>query len=244
MATAVVLAVVAGSCGDDDDTGGEASVATTPAGSAPSATGSAPATASVPAGGGSTTAAPDTTAPADGAPVTSAMTGNEPVVAMTEIGTFAAPVDLAWRTGDDALYVVEQGGTVQRVAGDETTTVLDLSDLTSANGEQGLLGLTFTPAGDVAYVNYTDVAGDTTISEHPVADDGTFGVGDDARTVLLVDQPYENHNGGDLTFGPDGLLYIGMGDGGAGGDPERRATNPEELLGKLLRIDPAPSGGR
>ncbi len=247
VATAVVLAVVTVACGDDDtdDSGGAASVptASATATSATTLTGSAPvATPAGPATTGGATAVPATTAPAGATPSTPAMTGNEPAVAMTEIGTFDAPVDLAWRAGDEALYVVEQGGTVQRVVGDETTTVLDLSDLTSANGEQGLLGLTFTPAGDVAYVNYTDLAGDTTITEHPVADDGTFGIGDDARTVLLVDQPYANHNGGDLTFGPDGLLYIGMGDGGSGGDPERRATNPAELLGKLLRIDPTPSG--
>ena len=163
---------------------------------------------------------------------------------LTEIGSFEAPVDLAWRTGDDALYVVEQRGTVQRVAAGGVATVLDLTDLTEADGEQGLLGLTFSPAGDLAYVNYTDLDGNTTISEHPVGADGAFGTGDDARTVLLVSQPYPNHNGGDLTFGPDGMLYIGMGDGGAGGDPERRATNPAELLGKMLRIDPTPSGGQ
>ena len=126
------------------------------------------------------------------------MTGNEPSVTFTEIGSFDAPVDLAWRAGDDAVYVVEQGGTIQRVLDDETTTVLDISDLTDANGERGLLGLTFSPAGDLAYVNYTDLNGDTTISEHPVADDGTFGAGDNARTLLVIDQPYENHNGGDL----------------------------------------------
>ena len=126
------------------------------------------------------------------------MTGNEPSVTFTEIGSFDAPVDLAWRAGDDAVYVVEQGGTIQRLLGDETTTVLDITDLTDADSERGLLGMTFSPAGDLAYVNYTDLNGDTTISEHPVADDGTFGVGDNARTLLVIEQPYANHNGGDL----------------------------------------------
>ena len=123
-------------------------------------------------------------------------------------------------------------------------TVLDVTDLTEMGGEQGLLGLAFAPGGDVAYINYTDNNGDTVISEHQVTADGTFGTGDLARIVLEIDQPYDNHNGGDLTFGPDGLLYIGMGDGGAGGDPERRATDLSTLLGKMLRIDPAIAEGQ
>jgi glucose/arabinose dehydrogenase len=99
--------------------------------------------------------------------------------------------------------------------------------------------LAFAPGGDVAYINYTDNSGDTVISEHPVEGDGTFGTGDLARVVLQIDQPYDNHNGGGLRFGPDGFLYVGMGDGGAGGDPERRATDMATPLGKMLRIDPA-----
>jgi len=243
----LVLGVVAVACGGDDagpTTTGAAVVAPTttvptpgPTTVPPSSGTAAPASTS-PA---PSTAAP-TPAPTTGAPQAPAMTGIEPAVTLTEIGSFASPTDLAWRAGDDAVYVVEQRGTVRRVAGGEATTVLDISDLTVAEGERGLLGLAFSPSGDLAYVDYTDRDGDTTISEHPVAGDGTFGTGDNARTLLMVDQPYANHNGGDLSFGPDGLLYIGMGDGGSGGDPERRATNPAELLGKLLRIDPTPSG--
>ncbi len=71
-----------------------------------------------------------------------------------------------------------------------------------------------------------------------------FGTGDQARLVLEIEQPYDNHNGGDLTFGPDGMLYVGMGDGGSAGDPQRRATDPTSLLGKMLRIDPARVGRR
>ena len=106
-----------------------------------------------------------------------------------------------------------------RIAGDSTSTVLDITDLTDANGEQGLLGLAFDPTGQRAYVNYTDSQGWTIISEHPVDADGVFGTGDLARLVLEIEQPYSNHNGGDLTFGPDGMLYIGMGDGGDGRRP-------------------------
>ena len=164
----------------------------------------------------------------------------DPAVAFTEVATLdGGVVDLAWRTGDDALYVVEQAGRVTRLAGDAPATVLDITDLTDADGERGLLGLAFDPTGQFAYVNYTDGQGDTVISEHPVDGDGQFGTGDSARLVLEIEQPYANHNGGDLTFGPDGMLYIGMGDGGSGGDPERRATDMTTLLGKMLRIDPA-----
>jgi glucose/arabinose dehydrogenase len=162
----------------------------------------------------------------------------EPVV----VAEVESPVDLAWRVGDEALYVVSQDGVVVRVAGDTQTTVLDITDLTSAQGEQGLLGLAFDPDGAVAYVNYTDLNGDTNVVGYVVGADGVFDPAS-ARPVLLIEQPYDNHNGGDLAFGPDGMLYIGMGDGGSGGDPERRAMNMGELLGKMLRIDPAtPSG--
>ena len=138
--------------------------------------------------------------------------------------------------------MTEQDGRIVRLGQGDPVTVLDVTDLTEMGGEQGLLGLTFAPGGDVAYINYTDNNGDTVISEHQVTADGTFGTGDLARIVLEIDQPYDNHNGGDLTFGPDGLLYIGMGDGGAGGDPERRATDLSTPLGKILRIDPAIAG--
>jgi glucose/arabinose dehydrogenase len=245
LALAGALALACAACSDDEDAG---SAGTPGSSGAPVASADTAATAA-PTSGPPTSAAeapvpastPPSASPATSPTTTAApMTGVEPVVTPAEIGTFDAPVDLAWRAGDEALYVVEQGGTIQRVVGDAATTVLDISDRTDANGEQGLLGLAFAPAGDLAYVNYTDLEGDTTIAEHPVDADGMFGA--DARIVLTVDQPYANHNGGDLTFGPDGLLYIGMGDGGAGGDPERRATNMAELLGKLLRIDPAASG--
>jgi glucose/arabinose dehydrogenase len=113
----------------------------------------------------------------------------------------------------------------------------------SGGNEQGLLGLAFDPDGALAYVNYTDTNGDTQIVEYAVSEDGTFDPAS-ARVVITIDQPYANHNGGDLTFGPDGFLYIGMGDGGAAYDPERRALNVTQLLGKILRIDPAAANGQ
>jgi glucose/arabinose dehydrogenase len=247
------LATLAG-CSSDDD-GGPATTGAGPALSVASdttagaATTSALATPAPASTAAETTPAP--TAPPTDPPPTSAPAPppteplGDPEVTLTEIANVDSPVDLAWRDGDPAFYVVEQDGRIVRIGEGDPVTVLDITELTEMGGEQGLLGLAFAPGGgDVAYINYTDNNGDTVISEHPVAADGTFGTGDLARTVLTVDQPYDNHNGGDLTFGPDGYLYIGMGDGGAGGDPERRATDLSTVLGKLLRIDPAIAEGR
>ena len=254
-ALAVAVLAVATACSDDDG----ASAPT----SSPAASGTAAATTSTAA---ATTAAPTTaatppssaaatTAPGEPTPTTGATTGataapadteppGDPEVTLTKVADLSSPVDLKWRDGDPGLYVVEKEGRIERLVDGEPTTVLDVSDLTSEGSEQGLLGLAFAPGGEVAYINYTDNNGDTVISEHPVAADGTFGTGDSARIVLEIDQPYDNHNGGDLNFGPDGYLYIGMGDGGAGGDPERRATDLSSLLGKVLRIDPAIAQGQ
>ena len=112
----------------------------------------------------------------------------------------------------------------------------------STGSEQGLLGLAFAPDGGHLYVNYTDTGGDTRIVEYAFA--GGRADPASARELLQIDQPYANHNGGHLVFGPDGHLYIGMGDGGSGNDPENRAQNLGVLLGKILRIDPTPSAGR
>ncbi len=167
----------------------------------------------------------------------------DPQVELVTVTEVDAPVDLAWRGGDPTLYVVGQDGIITAVdaASGAGRPVLDITDLTEARSEQGLLGLDFHPAGDRAYVNYIDSNGDTVIAEFTVGADGTFDR-DSERVLMVVDQPYANHNGGDLAFGPDGMLYIGLGDGGAGGDPERRALDVGTLLGKISRIDPTPSG--
>lgn len=161
----------------------------------------------------------------------------DPVGVLTPIVEASPAVDLAWRTGDPALYVVEQSGRVLRSVDGEATPVLDIAGDIAFGGEQGLLGLAFAPAGNLAYVNYTDTNGDTVIAELPT-DGTTFDLAN-RRIVLTIEQPYPNHNGGDLAFGPDGMLYIGTGDGGAADDPERRAQDLGELLGKMLRIDPS-----
>ena len=167
----------------------------------------------------------------------------DPVVTLTQVASAASPVDLAWRAGDSAPYIVEQHGTIRRlVDGTLTEPVLDIFDEVTAGGEQGLLGLTFNAEGTLAYVNLTDDENaDTRIVEYAVGADGVFDESS-ARELLLIEQPYGNHNGGNVTVGPDGDLYIGMGDGGDAGDPERRALDVSTLLGKILRIDPTPDG--
>jgi len=162
----------------------------------------------------------------------------EPSVTLFEIGSFDQPVDVAVRPGFGELYVVEQPGRVVAVTDLSTAVVLDITDLTDADGEQGLLGLAFHPTADLVYVHYSDASGNTVVAE--VAVDPATGVfdRDSLREVLTVDQPYSNHNGGQLAFGPDQLLYIGLGDGGSGGDPERHALDLTSRLGKILRIDP------
>ncbi len=170
----------------------------------------------------------------------------DPIVASELVATLEEPVGLAVRPGDPASYVVEQDGRVVKLtlvddADAATSVVADVTDRTSADGERGLLGLAFAVDGARAWLNYTDNDGNTVVAEYPVAADGAFDVAAE-RVLITVDQPYPNHNGGDLAVGPDGMLYIALGDGGSGGDPERRASDPTNLLGKLLRIDPNPSG--
>jgi glucose/arabinose dehydrogenase len=253
IGAAASLVALAVGCSSDDDSGGAAATTAAAPASTAAATTSAPTTAapetgapqttSVPTTGPGTTQPPPPTEPPTTVPPATEPLG-DPEVTLTEVANLDRPVNLAWREGDEGLYVVEQDGLIVRVGDGEPRTVLDMTDLTEGGGEQGLLGLAFAPGGEGAYVNYTDNNGDTVISEHSVAADGTFSTGDLARVVLTVDQPYDNHNGGHLSFGPDGYLYIGMGDGGAGGDPERRATDLSTLLGKLLRIDPAIAEGQ
>lgn len=153
---------------------------------------------------------------------------------------------LLTHSGDDSgrLFVVEQGGTIRVIADDRVldTPFLDVSDLVSTGGERGLLGLAFAPdysTSGTLYINYTDAAGDTVIARYRAKGDGAVADPGSAQTVLKIAQPYANHNGGCIEFGPDGYLYIGMGDGGSGGDPKGNGQNPGVLLGKLLRIDVA-----
>jgi glucose/arabinose dehydrogenase len=146
-------------------------------------------------------------------------------------------------------YVVQQGGQIRIIINGvlQATDFLDVSSLVSLNSERGLLGLAFPPdhaATGRFYINYTNVNGDTVIARYKRST-GNPMVADPATAFALrwpdgsrfIAQPYPNHNGGTLAFGPDGYLYIGMGDGGGAGDPQGNAQNPNMLLGKMLRID-------
>jgi hypothetical protein len=143
----------------------------------------------------------------------------------------------------DRIYVVEQPGRIRIVEGGRVTgTFLDITSRVLSGGEQGLLSMAFSPnyAQDHRfYVNYTDTNGDTRVVEFRA--DGDRASADTARQLLFVDQPYPNHNGGQLEFDRLGYLYVGMGDGGAAGDPQDRAQNLSERLGKLLRTKPLAS---
>ena len=165
----------------------------------------------------------------------------EPTVSLAEFGQFSNPVDLAVRPGDPRLFVIEQGGRVLAADDLSEQTVLDISDRVTFEGERGLLGLAFHPDLDLAYVDYTDAVGDTVVEEYAIDPVTAVFDPDSARTVLTIEQPYANHNGGDLVFGPDGYLYVATGDGGSGGDPERRALDLSSRLGKVLRVDPVGS---
>jgi glucose/arabinose dehydrogenase len=144
--------------------------------------------------------------------------------------------------GTGRLFVVEQGGRIRVVRDGRLLPepFLDLTALTEAVGERGLLGLAFHPrypANGRLFVNYTDNAGDTVVAEYGVDPNDPDRAQPVARVLLGIGQPYANHNGGNLVFGPDGYLYIGMGDGGSGGDPLEKAEDLSTLLGKMLRID-------
>lgn len=152
------------------------------------------------------------------------------------------PVYAVAPPADPRLFVVEQTGRIRILVDGQLaeTPFLDLSGSISSGGEQGLLGLAFHPdyaSNGRFFVNYTDADGDTRIVSYAVSADPAVADPASASELLRIDQPYANHNGGWLGFGPNGYLYIGMGDGGAGGDPQNRAQNPDELLGKILRLD-------
>lgn len=156
---------------------------------------------------------------------------------------FTSPVEIS-NAGDSRLFVVEKGGKIKILNSNKTTNAtpfLDISTLVSNGSEQGLLGLTFHPnyaSNGQFFINYTNLSGSTVIAKYTV-DSGNPNIANasSASILLTIAQPYTNHNGGTLKFGPDGYLYIGMGDGGSGGDPGNRAQNSTELLGKMLRID-------
>ncbi len=218
----VLLAIVllAGACTSGDGDGGPTPAGPSPTG--PSPTGPSPTGPSAPEGSSGSLA--------------------DARVGLEEVAVLDQPVALAVRRDDPALYIAEKPGRVVAVRdGEGPRVVLDITDQVSLGSEQGLLGIAFSPDGRFLYVDITDASGNTRILEFAAGDEGIDATSE--REVLRVDQPYSNHNGGNLAFGPDGYLYIALGDGGSGGDPQGRAQSRSTLLGKLLRISPRPSGG-
>jgi len=176
---------------------------------------------------------------------------SSPVVAPQVVGKSLAPVASGLsrpvlvtnaRDGSGRLFVVEQTGKVRIIAGGSllSTPFIDLTAAVSKGGEQGLLGLAFHPkyaTNGKFYVNFTTKTGSTAINEYRVSADLNVANRASGRRIITIAQPYANHNGGHIAFGPDGYLYVGMGDGGGAGDPGNRAQNLNSLLGKMLRID-------
>ena len=184
--------------------------------------------------GASASCAPDTTGIDDGPPAE---------LRLTEVASgLQNPLHLTAPAGDPRLFVVEQPGRIRIVEGGRLleTPFLDLTGLVRSGGERGLLGLAFHPRfaeNGWLFVDYTDSDGDTRVVRYTAAPGANVADPASAKEVLFVDQPFGNHNGGLVAFGPDGMLYVGMGDGGSGGDPQGHGQNRGTLLGALLRID-------
>lgn len=171
----------------------------------------------------------------------------EPTPLQIELEVFASglnkPVGI-YHCGDDRLFVVEQDqGDIEilNTSGDYLGKFLDLTGLIQTGGERGLLGLAFHPnytENGYFYVNYYSTSAQTVIARYSVSDDNPdLADASSAQILMTINQPYGNHNGGHIEFGPDGYLYIGMGDGGSAGDPQNYSQNNQSLLGKMLRID-------
>jgi glucose/arabinose dehydrogenase len=170
---------------------------------------------------------------------------------LARIGSFQEPVYVTAPPNDGKrLFVVEKAGRIRVLVNGrrKTRPFLDISGDTSKSGEQGLLSMAFAPdyaSSGKFYVDFTNRDGNTRIQEFRRSQASPNRASRSSRrTLLSINQPFENHNGGLVLFGPDKLLYIGMGDGGDAADPGNRAQDRDSLLGKMLRIDPRPSGGR
>lgn len=149
---------------------------------------------------------------------------------------FSQPVDIT-HAGDKRVFIVEKTGHIRLI---ERQSVLDISERVSTGNEQGLLGLAFDPnfkETNYFFVNYTDTSGTTTISRFTLNNETSTADPQSEKILLTILQPYANHNGGQIAFGPDGYLYIATGDGGSANDPLNAGQDLNSLLGKILRID-------
>ncbi len=198
---------------------------------------------------GSTTEAPQTTAEAPAttteAPATTSSGArllNQIDLDLEVIASLTSPVAFAARPGTSDIFIGEQQGRVVRLPGGTAAgadTPLDIRGSVSLGNEQGLLGLAFSPDGGRLYTNHTNASGSTIITRYTMSGD----IATAPEVLMTIEQPFGNHNGGQLAFGPDRFLYIGMGDGGSSGDPEGNGQNPNSLHGSILRIDVSGASG-
>lgn len=182
--------------------------------------------------------------PKDDAPDAPAgSTSNVVTLAVEQVASgLEQPVYLTAPEGDPRLFIVEQPGRIRIVENGKVLRApfLDIAGKVRSGGEQGLLSVAFHPlyrSNGFIFVNYTDNNGDTRIERYTVSADRNAVDAASAKLILSIDQRYSNHQGGHNLFGPDGMLYIGMGDGGSQGDPHGNGQNPNSLLAKLLRIN-------
>ncbi len=260
---AAALAILAAACGgsDADDTAAEARTATSVRIDADDATSTSAedttdaaadaSTAEVETGDGTDTEDADDAEETDESTTTVAAAEPDTLpsdpLRLVEVATAEFPTTLISRSGSKDLWVAEREGLVRQLRRggsgfellDEPT--LDIASSVGVEGEGGLLGLTFSADGQLLYVSYTNNNGDSVIAEYAM--DGDRADPDSARILLTLEQPFSNHNGGQIERGPDGLLYVAFGDGGSGGDPLNSGQDTSTLLGAILRIDPNNPGG-
>jgi hypothetical protein len=160
-------------------------------------------------------------------------------LSLAKIATLVQPVDAASRDNDQAIYFVERLGKIYRYSNNamDSDPVLDITDLTVGEGERGLLGLAFSSDGLTAYINYTNLSDNTTIALISVDENGMF-LRETLSTILIIEQPFKNHNAGDIVVEPSGMLLVPMGDGGSSDDPLRVSLDDASPLGKVLRVNP------
>jgi glucose/arabinose dehydrogenase len=160
-------------------------------------------------------------------------------IRLTKVAGLDQPIDFAVRKGTPGYYIAEKSGRIQYLSADDAKPqqVLDITSQVATGGEQGLLGIAFSPDGSTLYVHYTKKAdSDGELRAYGLGAGPTKLSG--KETVLIdFEDHYANHNGGRIQFGPDGKLYLGLGDGGGGGDPDHHAQDPKALNGKILQFD-------